>query len=155
MQMRVIRFIASLAIALVATSGSAQSSGKSPTISNRYFNGGGSIKVTVKGSFQMDAEIPINKPASFGDGEMTWIQYGVSGSDEADVLVTFQPGEVGITVGKGKRTAVAGSDTCKGTVEVTATAVSGHYTCPGVTSYDPSTRGLGTVDIEIRFIAKS
>jgi hypothetical protein len=153
--MRLIRSIVCLAAVLAATSAGAQSSGRSPTISNRYFNGGGSIKVIVKGSFQVDAEIPINKPASFGDGEMTWIQYGVSGSDEPNVLVTFQPGEVGITVGKSKRTAVAGSDVCKGTVEVTATAVSGHYSCPGVTSYDPSTRGLGTVDIEIRFIAKS
>jgi hypothetical protein len=156
--MRPIRVISHLAAACapfaLALSAEAQS-GKPPTISNRYFNGGGSVKVTVKGSFQVEAEIPINKAASLGDGEITWIQYGVSGAEEPNLLITFQPEEMGITVGRGKRIATTGTENCKGKVEVTATVVSGQYTCPGITSHDPSARGLGKVDIEIQFTAKS
>ncbi len=32
---------------------------------------GGSVKVTVTGSFTINADIPINKQASMSDGEMT------------------------------------------------------------------------------------
>jgi hypothetical protein len=36
-----------------------------------------------------------------------------------------------------------------------ASAISGHYTCPGLTSYDAATGKMGTVDIGIKFSAKS
>jgi hypothetical protein len=146
--------VAALTFAATAHSADGQSTNV-PTVSGRYFNGGGSVKVLVKGSFQIDTEIPINKPASFGDGEMTWIQYGVSGAADPNVLITFQPGEMGIIIGRGKSTANAGSENCKGKAEVTASVVSGQFTCPGITSYDPSTGRMGKVDIEIRFTAKS
>ncbi len=149
---------AGLALAVLASPAGGQTGGV-PTISSRQFVGG-SAKVTVSGSFQIDQEVAINTQASFGDGEMTWLQFGASGSEAPNVLITYQPGEVGITVGRGKFTATAGIITgedpqCSGKAEVTATSVSGHYTCVGVGSYDPATSKMGKVDIEIRFTAKS
>ena len=149
---------AGLALAVLASPAGGQTGGV-PTISSRYFVGG-SAKLTVSGSVQIDQEVAINAPASFGDGEMTWIQFGVSGSEAPNVLITYQPGEVGIIVGRGKFIATAGIMTgekpqCSGKSEVTATSVSGHYTCVGVGSHDAATSKLGKVDIEIRFTAKS
>jgi hypothetical protein len=94
------------------------------------------------------------------DGEMTWLQFSVSGSEAPNALITYQPGEVGITVGKGKFIATAGNITgeepkCSGNVEVTAGSISGHYTCPGVVSHDVATSKMGKVNIDIRFTAKS
>ena len=132
---------------------------KSPTISSRQFVSG-SAKVSVKGAFEINQEVAINTQASMGDPEQTWLQYGASGSDSPNALITFQPTEVGISVGKGKFTATAGIVTgetpqCSGKVDVTATLVAGFYTCTGVTSYNPTTSKMGKVDIEIRFTAKS
>ena len=161
--MRRIPFLSSVAatgavLAVLASPAGGQTGG-APTISGRQFVGG-SAKVTVSGSFQIDQEVAINKPASFGDGEMTWIQFGASGSEAPNVLITYQPSEVGIIVGRGKFTATAGIMTgedsqCSGKTEVTATSVSGHYTCVGVGSYNPATSKMGKVDIEIHFTAKS
>jgi hypothetical protein len=128
-----------------------------PVISARTYVSG-SVTVIVKGSFQMNQVIEINKPASISDGEMTWLQFGASGSSTGDVLVTY--GEdigdgVGVHVGKGRPTATAGSELCTGELTITATLLSGHYTCPGVVSYDSSTGTMGKVDIEITFSAKS
>ncbi|MEP7325442.1 MAG: hypothetical protein ABI836_05785 [Gemmatimonadota bacterium] len=128
-----------------------------PVISARTYVSG-SVTVIVKGSFQMNQVIEINKPASISDGEMTWLQFGASGSSAGDVLVTY--GEdigdgVGIHVGKGKPAATAGSELCTGALTITATLLSGHYTCPGVASYDSSTGRMGKVDIEISFTAQT
>lgn len=130
-----------------------------PTISARTFTAG-SATVTVTGSFQIQAEIPINTKASFGDGEMTWLQYGASGAPEPNATITVQPGELGIVVGKGKLTATAGvmegeEPQCSGQTDVTAALVSGSYSCAEVTSYDPATGKMGKVKIEVRFSAKS
>jgi hypothetical protein len=130
-----------------------------PKISQRSFTGG-SARVVVTGSFQIDQDVPINTTASFGDGEMTWLQFGVSGSAEPNALLTYQPSEVGITVALGKRLATAGimigeKSSCTGKTEVSATAVTGQYTCVDVTSHDPATGKLGRVKIEVRFSAKS
>jgi hypothetical protein len=149
---------AGLALAILASPAGGQTGGV-PTISSRQFVGG-SAKVTVSGSFRIDQEVAINAQASFGDGEMTWIQFGASGAEAPNALITYQPGEVGIIIGKGKLTATAGIATgedsqCSGKTEVTGTSVSGHYTCVGVVSYDPATSKMGKVDIEIRFTAKS
>ena len=149
---------AGLALAVLASPAGGQT-GRVPTISSRQFVGG-SAKVTVSGSVQIDQEVAINTQASFGDGEMTWLQFGASGSEAPNVLITYQPGEVGIIVGRGKSTATAGIITgedpqCSGKADVTATSVSGHYTCVGVVSYDPATSKMGKVDIEIHFTAKS
>lgn len=125
-----------------------------PTISSRYFVSG-SARVTVTGSFQIDEDVAINAKASFGDGEKTWLQFGISGSPAPNVLVTYGLGEDGIIVGRGKLIATAPVEQCKGKVEVTATSVSGEHTCVGIGSYDPASGRMGKVDIKVRFSAKS
>jgi hypothetical protein len=130
-----------------------------PTISQRQYTGG-SAKVTVTGSAKIDAEIPINTQASYSDGEMTWLQFGVSGSDEPNSLITYtDTKETGITVSKGKLTVIGGitpgeKPQCSGKVKVTDTEVSGEYTCAGVTTHDPGS-GMGKADVKVSFSAKS
>ena len=131
-----------------------------PPISGRQFTSG-SIEVTVAGSEQIKAEIPINKEASIGDGEMTWLQYGASGSESPNALITFgQTGEVGVSVGRGKFTVTAGvapgeKPQCEGETKVVPTLISGQYTCGGITSYDAKAGTMGKVDVVVRFTAKS
>lgn len=158
-----IPFISSLAraglvVTVLASPASGQTGGY-PTISSRQFVAG-SAKVTVSGSVQIDQEVAINTQASFGDGEMTWLQFGAAGSEAPNALITYGNGEVGVTVGRAKFLATGGIITgeespCSGTVEVTGTLVSGHYTCVGLVSHDAATSKMGKVDIEIRFTAKS
>jgi len=124
-----------------------------PTISGRSFTAG-SATVTVTGTFEVQAEIPINDKASFGDGEMTWLQFGVSGSKEPHATITYGQ-EVGVMVGRGPSTVTAGEESCTGEATVTASSITGHYTCSGVTAYDTATRKMGVVNIDIRFTAKS
>jgi hypothetical protein len=130
-----------------------------PTISQRQYTGG-SAKVTVTGAARIDAEIPLNNAASYSDGEVTWLQFGVSGSTEPDALITYgDTKEIGISVGKGKLTATGGiipgeKSQCAGKVQVTGSLVSGEYACRGVTSHDPAA-GMGKVDITVSFTAKS
>ncbi len=116
---------------------------------------GGSAKVTVTGSFQVNADIPINKQASMSDGEMTWLQFGASGAAEPNMLLTVSSYEVGFGVARGKATATAGAEDCTGDMVVGERQINGKYSCKGVTSYDPSTGQMGTVDIEIQFTALS
>jgi hypothetical protein len=130
-----------------------------PTISERQFTGG-SAKVTVTGSAKIDQEIAINTKASYGDGEVTWLQFGESGSEAPNALITYgDTKEIGISVGKGKFIVTGGiipgeKSQCSGTVKVTATAITGDYACTGVVSHDPAT-GMGKVDIKVRFSAES
>lgn len=124
-----------------------------PTINARTFTAG-SASVTVTGTFQLQAEIPINDKASFGDGEMTWLQFGASGSKEPNVLITYGE-EIGINVGRGSNTVTAEGEKCSGEATVTATLITGHYSCSGVVSYDNATRKMSKVDIVIRFTATS
>jgi hypothetical protein len=120
----------------------------------------GSVTVTVTGSAKIDQEVPINTQASFGDGEMTWLQFGASGSAEPNVLITYgQGGETGVGVGRGKFIAIGEimpgeKSQCSGDVKVTAVSVSGQYTCTGVVSHDPGA-GMGKVNITVRFTADS
>ena len=129
-----------------------------PKISGRSFVSG-SAKVTVTGSFQIDADIAINALASFGDGEMTWIQFGVSGAAEPNALITYGDQGIGIIVGLGKNGATAEPSAedaaCTGEVNVTASLVEGQYACTGVGSYNPTTGKMGKVNITIRFTARS
>lgn len=124
-----------------------------PTISTRSFKTG-SAKIAVTGGFQMTEDMEINAKASYGDGEQTWIQFGVSGAAEPNVLVGYGDGEMGI-MGQGKKIATAEAQHCKGEVEVTEPSVSGHYQCTGVTSYDGATHKMAEIAIEIRFTANS
>jgi len=136
----------------------AQTSGF-PNISARSYTGG-SAKVTVTGSTKIDEEIPINTQASYGDGEVTWLQFGASGSETPNALITYgQTKEIGISVGRGKFIVTGGimpgeKSECSGQAKVTETMVTGEYTCTGVTSHDPAT-GMGKVNIKVTFTAKS
>jgi hypothetical protein len=130
-----------------------------PTISSRTFTAG-SAKVTVTGSAKMDQDIALNTQASYGDGEVTWLQFGASGSDAPNALITYgETKEIGISVGKGKFIVTGGiipgeKSECSGTAEVTESSIVGDYTCTGVVSHDPAT-GMGKVDVKVRFTAKS
>lgn len=131
-----------------------------PPISARQFTGG-SVKIVVTGSFSINADVPLNVQASIGDGEMTWLQFGVSGSSAPEALITYgQNKETGITVGSGNNVATGGmmpgeKPTCSGKVEVTATLISGHYVCKGLSSHNSSSGKLATVDVEVTFTARS
>ena len=139
--------LALLALASACLAAVASAAGKIPVISARSFSGG-SAHVVVTGSFAFTADIALNIPASISDGEDTWLQYGASGSDAPNALFKVSPTEIGIIVGQGKPSATAG-DTCQGKLDVTAAQVSGHYVCKGVTSYDPRSGKMGTVNIDI------
>lgn len=143
---------------LVAQAGKAKAPLPVPKISGRSFVSG-SAKVTVTGAFQIDADVAINAPASFGDGVMTWIQFGVSGAEEPNALITVGDQGIGIIVGLGKNTATAEPSAedaaCTGEVTVTDSQVAGHYTCTGVGSYNPATQKMGKINITIRFTARS
>jgi hypothetical protein len=148
-----------LSTAAFASSASGQSS-EPPKVSARTFTAG-SAAVSVTGEISFTQDIALNIPASISDGGMTWIQYGVSGGAEPNLLITYgETGEVGIGVGRGKFGATAGvmpgeTPQCSGGSEVTQTLVSGHYTCPDIVSYDPGTGKMGKVKIEVRFTAQS
>ena len=131
-----------------------------PRISQRQYVDG-TAKLVVTGAFAINEDVAINKPASFSDGESTWLQFGASGSDKPNVLIKYgETKEIGIIVGKGKLTATGEiqpgqNSECSGRAEVTPKLVSGKYTCHGVTSYNPATGKMSTVDIEVTFTAKS
>jgi hypothetical protein len=139
-----------LACAMTVSSASAQL----PAISARQYTGG-SVTMVVTGSIQINDTVAINVPASFSDGEMTWLQYGASGSPTPNLLITFTNGEYGIGVGLGKKIATAEPQHCTGTTQVTATTITGNYDCKGVTSYDGGTGSMGRVNIQVRFTAKT
>ncbi len=69
------------------------------------------------------------------------------------MLLTVSSYEVGFGVARGKAVATAGAENCTGDMIVGLQQVNGKYSCKGITSYDPSTGQMGTVDIEIQFIA--
>ena len=125
-----------------------------PRISARTFTGG-SAKVTVTRGFRMDAEVPINTTASMADGEMTWLQFGASGSADPNALITVSLEEIGVTAGKGKQIFIAEAAECAGKLDVSAILVSGRYSCKGITAYDATARRMSTVDISITFTARS
>lgn len=128
-----------------------------PVISPRTYTSG-SAKVTVTGSFQVNAEIPINLQASLSDGEATWLQYGASGAETPNSLMTISPSEVGLSVTLGKKTALASADACKGNLSVTDKLISGKYQCKDATSHDPAVTnnfGMGKVTIDVSFTAGS
>lgn len=154
---RVLQFTATaftLAMSLLAAPVAGQTAAKIPAVSTRSY-GGGSAKLTVTGSFRIDQDVDLNTKASYSDGEYTWLQFGASGSDSANVLVTIGADGFGIGPGLGKDGAIAEGEHCKGKIEVTASLVSGTYTCKGVTSYNTGTRKMGTIDLTIQFTART
>ena len=142
------------ALVLVAVTLATSAAAPLPVISGRsYVSGSATVKVT--GAFSFNAVIPINKQASFGDGEMTWIQYGVSGSSEPNLLVTVSLQELGFGIGLGKNITTAGGEDCTGNMDVKPTMITGKYKCPGLTSYNPDSGQMGKVDFEIDMTAGS
>jgi hypothetical protein len=136
------------------TLGTMPAASQSPAISARSYTGG-SATIVVTGSFQIEKDVPLNTAASYSDGEMTWLQFGVSGSPEPNALITYGPNGDGVNAALGKKTAIAEAENCKGTVEVTAAQVTGDYDCTGVTSFDAGTGSMGTVRIRIRYTART
>ena len=142
-----------LAVALFGAA-AVYADGTIPVIGVRTYIAG-SAAVTVTGAFEIRADIPINTQASMSDGEMTWLQYGDSGSAEPNMLLTVSPFEVGFGVAKGKAIATAGAADCTGDMVVTGVSIIGKYSCEGVASYDPTTGQMGKVDIDIKLTAQS
>ena len=142
------------AIGLVAVTLATSAGAPLPVISGRsYVSGSATVKVT--GAFSFNAVIPINTKASFGDGEMTWIQYGDSGSAQPNLLVTVSLQELGFGIGLGKHVTTAGGEDCSGSMDVKPTMITGKYKCPGITSYNPDSGQMGKVDFVIEMTAGS
>ena len=110
--MRGIPFVSSVVAAglwlAAGSSPAAGQTGEFPTISERQFTGG-SAKVTVTGTTKISQDIPLNAKASYGDGEVTWLQFGESGAAGPNALITYgETKEIGISVGQGKFIATGG-----------------------------------------------
>ena len=120
---------------------------------------GGSVQVKVSGFFEVDGSQSLNKPASITDDDHTWIQYGVSGAPELNVLFTNSQSmaESGVTIGVGPYTVTAAntSGECRTNFDVGPTTMSGHFSCTGSTGYNKSTGQMGKVDIEVKFNVNS
>lgn len=147
-----------LGICLFAVPASAQR--HYPPISGRQFTNG-SIDIKVTGAFTMNATVAINTQASFGDGEMTWLQFGIDAGVAPNALITFTTmGEVGIIVQEGKVKGVTGiggneKPWCTGTLDVKPAMLAGDYVCSGVPSHDRATDKMGKVNITVKFTAGS
>lgn len=131
-----------------------------PPISGRQFTSG-SIDIKVTGAFTMNATVAINTQASFGDGEMTWLQFGIDAGAAPNALITYtEMGEVGIIVQQGLVKGVTGiggneKPWCTGKLDVKPKLLTGDYTCAGVPSHDKATDKMGKVNITVKFIAGS
>ena len=125
-----------------------------PVVSARTYSTG-HVQLKVSGHFDIDASPALDTRASISDGEYTWIQYGASGSEAPNATVTIGNGDMGVSVASGRYVATATSTECSMTTSVTATKVSGHFTCPKVTGYNQADRSMGDVQIEIAFEAGS
>jgi len=125
-----------------------------PVISARTYTTG-HIQLSVSGHFDIEASPELDTQASISDGGYSWIQYGTSGSEAPNATVTIGNGDMGISVAVGRYIATGTSTECSMTTNVTATKVTGHFTCPKVTGYNQADRSMGDVAIEIDFEATS
>lgn len=132
--------------------------GEALVISKRTYTGG-SVQAKVTGFFAVDGNQDLNKPASITDDGSTWIQYGVSGAPELNVLFTNNESmaENGVNIGFGPYTVTATSTSgeCRTKFDVAPATIAGHYSCTGSTGYNTKTGEMGKVDIEIDFSAGS
>lgn len=119
----------------------------------------GSVTVKVTGFFEASGSQTLNIPASITDESHTWIQYGVSGAPELNVMFTNNQdmAEHGLTIGVGPYTVTAGSSSgeCQSEFDVTPVLVAGRYSCTGSAGYNKETGEMGNVDIEVEFSAGS
>ena len=132
--------------------------GEKVVISPRTYTNG-TVTVKVSGFFEADGSQTLNVPASLSDEEQTWLQFGVSGAPELNVLFTNSQSmaEHGVTIGVGPYsvTTTSTSGECETQVDVTPTLISGRYTCKGSTGYSTESRQMGEVDVEVEFSAGS
>ena len=149
-----------LALTSIALAASAHAQSHYPPISARQFING-TVHIKVTGAFTMDVNVPINVPASIGDGEMTWLQFGASGAAAPNALITFTAmGEVGIIVAQGMLQSVTGiggdeKPWCTGKLDVKPKLIAGDYTCVGAPSHDKATGQMGKVTVSLKFTAGS
>jgi hypothetical protein len=133
--------------------------GAEPVVISPRTYTGGTVTARVTGFFDVDGSQTLNVPASLTDEDQTWLQYGVSGSPELDVLFTNSQSmaEHGVMVGMGPYsvTTTSTSGECKTEVDVTPTLVKGRYSCTGSTGYNNQTGEMGEVDVEVEFTAGS
>ena len=132
--------------------------GEALIISSRTY-AGGSTQARVSGFFEVNGSQDLNKPASITDDGHTWLQYGVSGAQELDVLFTNSEEMVenGVIIGLGPYTVTVTSTSgeCRTKIDVTPATVSGHFSCPEATGYNKDTGQMGKVSIEVDFNASS
>ncbi len=127
-------------------------------ISSRTYVGG-NTKTKVSGFFKVDGSQELNKPASITDDGHTWLQYGVSGAQDLNVLFTNDEElpENGVTLAVGPYTVTATSTSgeCRTTFDITPATGIGHFSCTGSTGYNKDNGQMGKVDIEVEFNATS
>ena len=140
------------------TTAPASGAAEALVISKRTYTSG-SAKTRVTGFFEVAATSELNKPASITDDGHTWIQYGVSGAPELNVLFTNAEdlAESGVTIGLGPYivTGTSTSGECRTTFDVQPAAITGHYSCKGSSARNNETGQMGKVDIEVDFSAGS
>ena len=119
----------------------------------------GTVTAKVTGFFQVDGTQTLNVPASITDEDQTWIQFGVSGAQELNVLFTNSTAmaENGVNIGVGPYTVTVTSTSgeCRTKFDVQPKTITGHYSCTGSTGYNNKTGEMGKVDVEIDFAASS
>lgn len=125
-----------------------------PVISARTYTTG-HMQIDVTGFFEIHASPELNRPASFSDGEYTWITFGASGEEAPNASATIGNGDVGISVAVGKYVATGGGADCAITTDVTPTTVSGRYSCPDIVGYNQADGSMGKVKIEVDFAVSS
>ena len=125
-----------------------------PVISDRSYTAG-RMQLRVSGFFDINASPALDTMASITSDGHTWIQYGASGEAPPNATVTVGNGDMGISAAIERYIATGTTIECEITIEVTATKVSGHYSCPKVTGYNPVDGAMGDVKIEVDFEATS
>jgi hypothetical protein len=133
--------------------------GPEPVVISPRTYTGGTVSAKVAGFFDVDGGQTLNVPASMTDDDQTWLQYGVSGAPELNVLFTNSQAmaEHGVTIAIGPYTVTTTSSSgeCKTEIDVTPVLITGRYSCSGSTGYNNQTREMGEVDVEVEFTAGS
>ena len=138
-----------------AASQSASGGGEQvPAVSPRQITGG-SAQVNVSGFFGVDTEVPINTGVSYAVETDTWLFYGDTGTQTANVGIRLGEPDTGVEITRGAYRATARGEACTVQVDVTTTSVSGHISCSGVTALNLTDGTTGIVTIEIDFTADS
>ncbi len=124
-----------------------------PPISTRTIHGG-QVHATVSGFFGVDTTVAINTGVTSAGEFDTWLFYGTGGTQGTSIGIFLgDPQYVQVT--SGTVTVQSKEDECTMQVQVTASSISGHVSCTGVTAYDLPAGTNGLVTIELDFTADS